>query len=77
MLIPPEPMPEAPPTLARCGTTDLMSRYITLTAQLCEGRSATQDLIRQRAMVRDAIIDRLGLTAGMAFINEVAQASRR
>ena len=76
-MLPPRPMPEAPPTLARCGTTDLMGRYIAITAQLCEGREATRDLLRQRAMVRDALIDRLGLHAGMTFINEVAQATRR
>lgn len=69
-------IPAAHP-LNASSSVDLMSRYIALTAQLRDGDAGRRDLIATRAAVRDAIIDRIGLQAGMAFINDVERAARR
>lgn len=63
------------PQLGDCSSIDVMSRYIAVTAQLrC---CAADELIAQRAELRDIIIDRLGLSVGMAFINEVERAAQQ
>lgn len=66
----------AAPKLTDCSSIELMSRYIALTAQLHDGACDRLDIIQARAAMRDAIIDRVGLQAGMAFMNDVERAHR-
>lgn len=61
--------------LDECSSIDVMSRYITLTAQI--RHSACADLVAMRDALRETILTRLGLEVGCAFIREVDSARRR
>ena len=56
---------------------DLLAHYIALTQQIldCDGTAGTE-LRDMRAQARDVIIERMGLSTAMSFINGVEGARR-
>jgi len=57
-------------------STDLMSAYIDLTGEMHEAAARCRRVAERRALVRDEIVDRLGVHVTMRFIARVERVLR-